>query len=427
MNLLEVLPALLIGVTFALSIMLSRRTLAPGILRVLIMAIPCIYLTPAFLLACGFRLSDSFDTLRLHDTDTYLLALKLCSLVLLTMLFCVAGTRLHRPKVGNLGRPRNGVRIAGLFVVIGFLALHLYASEIGGYFELFATVLIYKSGVEPVYTSLSFLKTLSTISSAAYFVFVDLAIRRRSGALAITGLICFIVGASGLYIQGGRLSLLIYIIPLYGILPRVIKVGILFAAPFAGLMLLHPERVLFSPDREAELSYFEVIRTIISDFFPATGNVYWLQLDAISSWRWFKDVPSVVFAFLPKRVLDLGDYEGESTAIFKLVGFPNAADLIGFGILSASIFGVAIWSFVYGYILSIAAGAIKTLAASGFKVSAIGLTVYFLFRPMYFSPQHFVFTFLPYIYLLLLVRELRGKSEPIGMARDELKTIQATP
>lgn len=426
MNQFEVLPALVIGVTFTLSFVLTRFTLAPGILRALIMAIPCIYLIPAFLLACGFRLSDSFETLRLHDADIYILALKLSSLVFLTMLFCIAGTRLHRPIAGSFGTPRNGVRFAVLFAVIGFLALHLYASEIGGYFELFATVLIYKSGVEPVYTSLSFLKTLSTISSAAYFVFVDLAIRRRSGALAVAGLLCFLVGAGGLYIQGGRLSMLIYIIPLYVILPRVLKIGIVFAAPLVGLMLLHPERVLFSPDREAELSYLEVVRTIISDFFPATGNVYWLQLDAASSWRWFKDVPSVVLAFLPKRVLNLGDYEGESTAIFKLVGFPNAADLIGFGMLSLSVFGVAIWSFVYGYVLSIAAGAIKTLATAGLKVSAIGLTVYFLFRPMYFSPQHFVFTFLPYIYLVLLARELRGRPKTVGVAKDQSMKMQVT-
>lgn len=407
MNPLDALPALLVAAAFTLIFALTRATTAPGILRVLIMAIPCIYLVPAFLLTCGFRLSESFETLRLHEADLLHLALKECFLVLLATLCSIAGTQVRRPATGHSRTAGYGVRLATLFGVVGFVSLHLYAAEIGGYFELFATVLIYKSGVEPIYTSLSFLKTLSTIASAAYFVFADLAIRRRSRVMALAALLCFIGGAGGVYIQGGRLSMLIYILPLYVILPRATRVGIAVVAPFLGLMLLHPERVLFSPDREAELSYFEAVRTIISDFFPATGNVYWLQLDAISSWRWFKDVPSVVLAFLPKRVLDLGDYKGEASAIFELVGFPNAADLIGFGILSASVFGVAIWSFVYGYLLSVAAGAIKTLSVAGFNVSAIGLTIYFLFRPMYFAPQHFIFTFLPYAYLLLLARELQ--------------------
>jgi hypothetical protein len=334
----------------------------------------------------------------MNEVSKELLAIKLSTLVFISTFFCILGSKLNKKSSPIFYGVSKGIKLAFFFAIVGLISLHLYAREIGGYFEMLSTILIYKSGEEIVYTNLSFLKTLSTISSASYLIFLDLARKERSIRAMLLALFCFIVGMISVYIQGGRLAMFLYLIPPFIIFPRWIKNILYVIFPVVILSLFNPERLIFSSDKEGELLTFEIYRSIVSDFSPGMANVYWLNLGDIDSWRWFSDVPFVLLAFLPKRVLGI-EFKGESNAIFELVGFPNAADLIGFGILSASVLGVVIWSFVYGYLISTVARCIENLNDLGFYVSAFGLLVYFIFRPMYFSPQHFLFTFLPYMYL----------------------------
>ena len=378
----------------------SSRTL-----RALITAIPVIYLVPALLLASGFNLSESFYDLRMHEVDKFILSIKISGLVGISVLFCILGSISVRPSKTIKSNRNRGLWLAILFFIVGSISLHIYAGEIGGYYEMLTTVLIYKSGAEPTFTALSFLKTLSTIASAAYLIFTDIATKRRSLKMIILAFLCFLVGGAAIFIQGGRLSMIIYIAPITIILPRPIKIAAVCLSPIILLYLLNPDRSFFSPNKEIAIDYYELFRSIISDLSPGMANVYWLRLDDINSYRWFKDVPLVLLAFMPKRILNF-EYKGESTAMFELVGFPNAADLIGFGILSASILGVILWSYIYGCLLSVVSRCIDRLSESGYSLSAFGLMIYFAFRPMYFSPQHFLFTFIPYIYLLLIAQGL---------------------
>ena len=391
---------ILVLLTF-IEILLISRVKSTFLTLVIIFSPSFIYLVPTFSLYFGLEADSGFSPLNFTQENVENIVGSLFLPVILMQLGLLFGFFCKKPRIKM---PKSNAFIY-IFLIVGLLSFILYAKQLGGFEILFTTILQYRGGVEVVYTDYACLKTLAALNSCLYVVFLDYRLKTGRTVYTFLTIISFAFGFAGLFIQGGRLMIIIFLIPVFMWAYKKSKLVVVFALPVL-ISLLNPTRAIFGEslgsDRQGALNIEKVGSTLISELLPASANVYNLSKVGDYSWSYFSLVLTSYKSVIPKRLLGLGDYRGEQVILKELIHFPNAVDLISFGKLSLGNFGVFIWSLFFGIVISIFVKKIKCLIHSGFLYTAIMIIVYIAIRAMYFSPIHFILTFLPFIPLFLL-------------------------
>ena len=366
-------------------------------IRILYFSVLLIYNVTLIYLIFDGSLLDGFQKLTitvLNKHDLALLGLKINTLILFSFI-------LDKIIVFKLQKAffTSHFILYSTFI-LGSISLYIYSRELGGWNVLFSTVLSYRAGVEVVYTRLAFLKTLSVLSSGLYPFLIDryrITKRRKFFYLSI---FAFLIGFGSIFIQGGRLMLLIYLVPLLYALYLANKSIILFII-FVIPLLISPNREIFGKGLgEKNDNQNNVITILFSELVPPISN-FNAVISESYSFTYFSHVLTVYKAVIPKRLLGIGDYEGEQVMMKRIVGFPNAVDGLSFGFLSLGYFGSVFWLFLYLKMCRLIDSRLMEINSKGFLITEVYILAYFVIRPMYFSPIHFTLSILPILPLLL--------------------------
>jgi hypothetical protein len=363
-----------------------------------------IYMVPSALLINGFTVDDRFVNWRteLMDHQNVFMIISVTVFVSVCSIFC--GSKIINYNVSKISQnaslqnSKKTMLCANTFVIIAFFSLFFYTQELGGWNTLMSTILLYRGGNEVVYTELSFLKQLMLIGSATWFIYADLYNTRKKKSYIFSMLFSFLIGFITVYVQGGRLSLLLYLLPGLFFIPKWVRFTGLPILAIIFISLLDPNRSLFSFDEKIYPEFnYSLFNSVLSDFFPPLVNTYWIWNMDEGKMRLFSDLLMLPTIVLPKRILGIDAYLGENAFISEIVNHPNAADLISFGLMNFGVIGIFVWSSIYGVIIKIVSMVLDQLYDSQQYFSYLAVLVFFLVRPMYFSPYHFLLSILPFL------------------------------
>ncbi|MED3649946.1 O-antigen polymerase [Heyndrickxia sporothermodurans] len=317
-------------------------------------------------------------------------------------------------------KDKDFFKVALILYIIGMFTWLVYMKSLGGYNEYMRLGELVRNDGSATQTSLAFFKhfnLLLTVSMLLFFCFI----KNAKGLNKLAVLFFFVTSAIAsfiiLYQNGGRISLLVFIITLpVALMIRKNRINFLALTGFVALFIL---LVLFGDQflkYGQEVNYaipkskIEILSSIIEEFaFPYNnlGNLIPLFPDHYDFRYGFVDLSGAIFQFIPSRVISLDFLNGETVSQFNTTLYNNYGqipiDIVSFGYISFGIAGVIVLACVFGMFMKL----IEALFI--YKGSLISCVLYvaFLFQfslaIIYGDPQQVFLSLFKYLFTLVLL------------------------
>lgn len=338
-----------------------------------------------------------------------LLAGLLYSLAVLVYLNTPASLLIRKtPRLGSIS-PTRLITIAVLLLVIGLVAIGIFTEQRGGLVIAVTEAAIFKTSEESL-GSLAFTIKLSPVATVSSFIFLHLCgeQRTRFGRFMFFALftVALVVSLLGLYLLGGRVSLIFYILAfVLGELAyrqkriRLIPSLLVLSFFILPVILLGKSSLrLFSDDFSwSEIigdfvdSPATIIRFFVLEFaFPWVNVANYIALTPEQiSFRWFQDVPLGLIYLIPKLLLGIQLPPPINVIYDEVINAPVPTDIVSFGYVSAGLAGVMIMGVIYGLALRFAESVFSDRSS---RISCLLRAAWLLVlgsQVMYGSPYHF--------------------------------------
>lgn len=312
------------------------------------------------------------------------------------------------PRIGSTSATRL-VTIAVLLLVIGLVAIGLFAEQRGGLVIAVTEAAIFKTSEESL-GSLAFAIKLSPVATVSSFIFIHLsgAQRTRFERILFFALftVALVVSLLGLFLLGGRVSLIFYLLTfVLGELAyrqariRLIPSLLTFCFFILPVILFGKSSLrLFSDDFSwSEIiddfvdSPATIVRLFVLEFsFPWVNVANYIALTPEQiSFRWFQDVPLGIIYLLPKLLLGIQLPPPINVIYDEVINAPVPTDIVSFGYVSAGLAGVLVMGVVYGLALRFAESVFSDKSS---RISCLLRSAWLLLlgsQVMYGSPYHF--------------------------------------
>jgi hypothetical protein len=301
------------------------------------------------------------------------------------------------------------VTIAILLLVIGLVAIGIFVEQRGSLEIAVTEASVFKTS-EVSLGSMAFAIKLSPVATVASFIFFHLYGEQRSGLRRLMYFALFIislvVSLLGLFLLGGRVSLLFYLLTfVLGELAYRQKRIRLIPALLTLILLILPLILFgksalraFSDDfnwSEIVGDFFEspetIVRLLVLEFsFPWINVANYIALTPEQiSFRWFQDVPLGIMYLLPKQLLDIQLPPPINVIYNEVISAPIPTDIVSFGYVSAGLAGVIVMGVVYGLAIRLAETVFSDKSS---RISCLLRAAWLLMlgsQVMYGSPYHF--------------------------------------
>ena len=258
---------------------------------------------------------------------------------------------------------------AWITLLISFGAYLLYTQAYGGFSGVISYSRLIRSGIFPIDNKYSFLQRFGGLTFFSSFLFFALCMDNKTPArlavsIRIGLLLSFSFSMFVLYTWVGRVAFVIYLvtIPLGFSLYKnrsVFRLSrkVIFIATVGAAFIILVDRLL---QRSAGMGMVSLFTKELS--FPIASFIVQFE---IGSFRWFSDVVASPLFLLPQRIW--GNMFGVETAsMVNTIAFSGVkkgesgltgsvpVDLLTFAYMQASVFGVVVVGFTWGFLLSFA-------------------------------------------------------------------------
>jgi oligosaccharide repeat unit polymerase len=327
--------------------------------------------------------------------------------------------------------------VAVSLLAIALAAVAIFVNERGGIVIAVTEAAVFKTSEAPL-SDLAFSIKLSPFATVSSFAFLHLyGTAKGSIARMFYGsqfLIALLVALLGLYLLGGRVSLITYILTFllgeFIYRKKRVHIGaaalILFAVVVPVVLFGKSALRLFSDDfswqdvvGEFLDSPATIVRLFVLEFSLPWVNVSNFLVFAPDqlTFRWFFDIP-LAFAYLsPKLLLGIQLPPTINEIYDQYIDAPIPVDLASFGYISAGVAGVVLVAIGYGLVLRYAENA---FADRRMRIWCLMRAAWILLlgaQVMYGSPYHFLtggFTLLVSTALLVLAA---NRNNPLTASR----------
>jgi hypothetical protein len=339
----------------------------------------------------------------------------------------------HSPRLSNISDHRL-ITVAVLLLTVGLLAIGVFSGQRGGLIIAITQAAVFKTSEESL-GSWAFAIKLSPVTTVASFIFLHLSGSRRTwcGRFLFLSLftISLLVSLLGLFLLGGRVSLMFYLLTfVLGEMTyrrkriRLIPAMLVFICIVLPIILFGKSalRVFMDEFDWAEVieEFVEapatIVRLLVLEFsFPWVNVANYLSLTPEQiSFRWFLDVPLGIVYLLPKLLLGIEPPIPINVIYQEIIGAPVPTDMVSFGYVSAGLAGVLILGVIYGFALRCAETVFSDQSS---RIACLIRAAWLLVlgsQVMYGSPYHFFLGTFPLIVgtSLLFLAAKKPRSDP---------------